>query len=58
MNIFDTAWLFIGTIVSSAIKFEGGGFNSFNIETDLVGKAVPSSIKSYFPDLYERAVME
>ena len=27
INIFDTAWLFIGTIVSVAERFEGGGFN-------------------------------
>ena len=58
INIFDTAWLLIGTIVSCAVRPTGGSFNSFKMLTFLAGNDVPSSINAYYPSTYESAVIE
>ena len=56
-NILLTALLSITTIFSSAVKLPGAFFKEVKTVVVLVGNAVPSSTKAYFPVLCSNAVI-
>jgi hypothetical protein len=56
-NILLTALLSITTIFSSAVKLLGASFRFVRTVVVLVGSAVPSSTKAYFPELCSNAVI-